>query len=328
MSLREFHIEIILSMVSPTIALCIPAYNAVDFLPRLLESARQQDPPFDEIIVCVDASPDATADVAKAFGVTVIVNETNQGCSASKNRALQAATSDWIHFHDADDVLLPNFTKLASNWAGKQDCPDVVLFDYEYRDNTTNELIDASNFLPEELENDPIRYAILHQINPFCGLYRRSKLMELGGYDTDPEILYNEDVAFHCKLALAGMTFGVEKERSIINYRIAGSMSQANQRKCMLAHCAVMRRVAAVVGSTYPSEIASRFWAAATILATVSDWTAMDRALEDARKVNQGVPTNQSREFAKLCRLLGVKLAFRFREHSIRLLKPQLRNTK
>ena len=314
-------------MAKPTIALCIPAYKAEEYLPRLLESAREQNPPFDEIIVCVDASPDTTADVARSFGVTVIVNEKNLGCSASKNQALQAATTDWIHFHDADDLLLPNFTKLAAHWAGKQDCPDVVLFDYEYRDNVTHELIAASNFLPAELEKDPIRYAILHQINPFCGLYRRSKLMEMGGYDTDPEILYNEDVAFHCKLALAGMTFGVEKERSIINYRIAGSMSQANQRKCMLAHCAVMRRMAAVVGASYPSEIASRFWAAATNLATVSDWAAMDRALEDAANLKQGVPSNQSKAFTKLCRFFGTKLAFRIREYMIRFLKPHLRIT-
>jgi len=312
-------------MDKPTIALCIPAYKAEEYLPRLLESARQQSPPFNEIIVCVDASPDATADVARAYGATVIVNETNQGCSASKNNALQAATSDWIHFHDADDLLLPNFTKLATRWARQQDCPDVVLFDYEYRDNTTNELIAASNFSPSELQKDPIRYAIIHQINPFCGLYRRDRLMQAGGYDTDPEILYNEDVAFHCKLALAGMTFGVEKECSIINYRIAGSMSQANQRKCMLAHCAVMRRVATVVGSSYQNEIASRFWAAATSLATVSDWAAMDRALEDAANLNRGVSGSQSRAFGNLCRLLGPKLAFRIREYSIRMLKPHLR---
>lgn len=314
-------------MFKPTIALCIPAYKAEEYLPRLLESARLQNPPFDEIIVCVDASPDATAEVARSFGATVIVNETNQGCSASKNNALQAATSDWIHFHDADDVLLPNFTRLASRWAGKQDCPDVVLFDYEYRDNATNELIASSNFLAEELREDPIRYAILHQINPFCGLYRRNRLMEIGGYDTDPEILYNEDVAFHCKLALAGMSFGVEKERSIINYRIAGSMSQANQRKCMLAHCAVMQRVAAQVGTSFPNEIASRFWSAATSLATVSDWTEMDRALDHAMNLSRGVPINQSVVFGKLCRLLGVRLAFRIREHTIRLLKPKLRRS-
>lgn len=309
----------------PTIALCIPAYKAEGCLPRLLDSAMLQDPPFDEIIVCVDASPDRTAGVAEAYDVTVIVNETNLGCSASKNRALHAAKSDWIHFHDADDMLLPNFTKLACNWASRQDCPDVVLFDYEYRDNVTNELIYASDFSPEELANDPIRYAILHQINPFCGLYRRSKLMAVGGYDTDPGILYNEDVAFHCKLALAGMTFNAEKQRSIVNFRITGSMSQANQRNCMLAHCEVMRRTAEMTGERYCAEIASRLWAAATGLAGHQAWADVDRALALARKIFPEIPTGQSKAFASLCLAIGAPVAFRVREWVIRLFKPHLR---
>ena len=312
-------------MAKPTIALCIPAYKAEEHLPRLLESARRQDPPFDEIIVCVDASPDNTADVARSFGATVIVNDSNLGCSASKNRALKVASADWIHFHDADDLLLPNFTKLATDWAAHSDCPDVVLFDFEYRDNTTGALIAVSNFSSAELKVDPIRYAILHQINPFCGLYRRSKLMEVGGYDTAPEILYNEDVAFHCKLALSGMSFGVEKECSIINYRIAGSMSQANQRKCMLAHCEVMRRTAEKTNGRYGAEIATRLWATATGLAANQDWEAADAALDRATRLYKGLPNDLSKAFAILCIILGPHLAFRVRECAIRLFKPHLR---
>jgi glycosyltransferase involved in cell wall biosynthesis len=97
-------------MSRPTLALCVPAYCAEEHLPRLLATAREQVPPFDEIIVCVDASPDRTAEVAQQLGVKVLVNEQNLGCSMSKNRALTAATADWVHFHDADDVLLSGFT--------------------------------------------------------------------------------------------------------------------------------------------------------------------------------------------------------------------------
>jgi glycosyltransferase involved in cell wall biosynthesis len=308
-----------------SIALCIPAYKAEKYLPRLLKSAAEQNPPFEEVIVCVDASPDATADVAASMGATVILNSVNQGCSASKNNAFRMAKSEWIHFHDADDLLLPHFTQLALAWAKRPDCPDVVLFDYEYRDELTGRLIARSDFSPQDLAADPVRYAILHQINPFCGLYRRSKLEEVGCYDSDPAILYNEDVAFHCKLALAGLTFGAEKEVSIINYRIGGSMSQANQLKCLLAHCAVMRRVSAAVGNSYQNEIASRFWTAATGLAVFSEWDSMDLALDDATVLLDGTPTGQSRAFRLICTLFGSKKAFRIREYAIRLFKPHLR---
>lgn len=309
----------------PTLALCIPAYNAAAYLPRLLESAARQLVPFDEIIVCDDASGDKTVNTARSFGVVVLVNESNAGCSFSKNRTLEAATADWIHFHDADDELLPNFTTLAAAWMARIDAPDVVLFDYEYRDNETEQLLARSHFNDEELRRDPLRYAILNQINPFCGLYRRTRLVDVGGYDTDPKVLYNEDVAFHCKLALAGFSFRAEKELAIINYRIKASMSGANQVKCLRAHHAVMRKVAAVTGDCYRGEIASRLWAVATGLAAFERWDEVDEALACARRLAVGIPDTCPTKFAMLSRLLGPRLAFRVREKLIRLFKPELR---
>jgi glycosyltransferase involved in cell wall biosynthesis len=295
------------------------------FLPRLLASAAAQIGPFDEIIVCDDASTDDTAEIARAHGAKVITNAVNMGCSASKNHALAAATADWVHFHDADDELLPNFTTLAGRWISRPDVPDVVLFDYEYRDNASGELLARSDFDDAALRREPVRYAILNQINPFCGLYRREKLLKLGGYDTDPEILYNEDVAFHCKLALAGMSFAAEKEISIINYRVKNSMSGMNRVKCLKAHHAVMRKVAASVGQRYAAEITSRLWAAASGLASNLEWRDVDDAIADALELNRLIPKGQSKKFALLCRLAGPRAAFRFREYAIRWFKPHLR---
>lgn len=310
-----------------TIALCVPAYNAAEYLPRLLKSATAQTIPFDEIIVCDDASGDNTAEVARSFGAKVLVNAQNSGCSVAKNNTLQAATGDWIHFHDADDELLANFTTLAHRWAESADAPDVVLFDYEYRNNDTNELIGRSDFNDAELQADPIRYAILNQINPFCGLYRRTRLLKVGGWDTDPAVLYNEDVAYHCKLALAGFSFRAEKEVSIVNYRREGSMSGTNQLRCLQAHHAVMRQVAAALGNRYPKEIASRLWAAATGLATFDKWEDVDRALALARQLTPDVPAGNTRDFALLNRLIGPERSFRLRERLIRRFKPAMRKT-
>ena len=59
-------------VVSPTIALLIPAHNAESFLPRLLRSAHAQREPFDEIWVYDDCSTDNTALVAEGFGARVL----------------------------------------------------------------------------------------------------------------------------------------------------------------------------------------------------------------------------------------------------------------
>ena len=92
-----------------TLALCIPAYNAANYLPRLLQSAKDQSPPFDEILVYNDASTDETISIAEKFGARVISGKLNKGCSFGKNALGEYTKCEWVHFHDADDDLLPGF---------------------------------------------------------------------------------------------------------------------------------------------------------------------------------------------------------------------------
>lgn len=307
-----------------TICLAIPAHNAAWCLPRLLESAKKQHIPFDEILVYNDCSTDNTKEIAEKYGAMVFSGDVNIGCSAGKNYLLNQTKCDYIHFHDADDELRPNFTTLAHKWILKINCPDVVLFDYEYRDNETNELIAKSNFIHQELQQDATKYAILNQINPFCGLYKVPKLKELNGYDLNPEILYNEDVAFHCKLAIAGLTFSAEKEVSIINYRINGSMSGANQLKCAQAHFEVMKINAEKVGKKYGKEIAFKLWKNAAILAAYSDWKSCKKAIYFAVKLNSRIPQHENFGI-KIFSIFNPYIAFVLREYYTRIFKPQFR---
>jgi len=226
--------------MKPTLALCIPAYRAEEHLPRLLATAREQDPPFDEIIVCVDASPDRTAEVAQQWGASVIVNEQNLGCSGSKNQALARVQSDWVHFHDADDILLPNFTQEAHRWMAMEDAPDVVVMGYEWRDFETNELLWTGAFDDEAIGRDPISYAIEHKI-PNFGLYRAQRLKQAGGFLTNPAYLYTEDRAFHIALALQGFRFRSSMAVTSINWRHGGSMSREHEDRCNLSLIALMK---------------------------------------------------------------------------------------
>ncbi|MGH8442677.1 MAG: glycosyltransferase family 2 protein [Nevskiaceae bacterium] len=95
------------------LALVIPAYNAERFLPALFEDLRRQSAAFDQVVVCDDASTDATADVARRLGAEVVRNQRNAGCSQAKNRALEAVRCAWVHFHDADDLLAEGFVARA-----------------------------------------------------------------------------------------------------------------------------------------------------------------------------------------------------------------------
>jgi len=307
-----------------TLALCIPAYNASLYLPRLLTSALSQDIPFSEILVYDDCSTDNTSEVAEKYGAKVIRGSENKGCSFGKNMLARATMCDWIHFHDADDELLPNFTTLANNWMVKKDCPDVILFNYEYRDNDTNSLLGIMKFDKARLEKDPIAYSIAQQINPFCGLYKRAAYLKAGGYDIDPLILYNEDKAFHIKLAIKKLTFSAEDEISIINYRMQSSMSAANQHKCLIAQYHVLESTAASQSNIYSFEIATQLWICATLLAARQDWPYVKKALSLSKRLGYRSAIANPLVFTLLS-YLNPFAAVWSREKLIRLLKPEIR---
>ena len=58
-----------------------------------------------------DCSTDNTAEVARSYGATVISGDENRGCSYGRAQLAEYASTDWIHFHDADDDLLNGFVE-------------------------------------------------------------------------------------------------------------------------------------------------------------------------------------------------------------------------
>lgn len=312
-------------MPDPTLALAIPAYNAAWCLPRLLTSAAAQAVPFDEILVYDDQSSDDTAAVAEAHGARVVRGDVNVGCSAGKNRLAEKASSEWIHFHDADDELKPDFVERARVWMAQgEDAPDIVLFSYEERGGETGELLSIRTFDDAALREDAVAYTIREQINPFCGLYRRSAFLAAGGYDLDPAVLYNEDVAFHCRMARAGLRFAADPAVTVVNYRYGNSMSQANLDRCIRAHVAVLTKAARESDARYHPLIAEKLWAAAGVAGSYLVWDVADEAARQARALGSKAPQTGGRLFAWTARV-SPRIALRAREHAIRRLRPHLR---
>jgi glycosyltransferase involved in cell wall biosynthesis len=92
-----------------TVSILIPCYNSEAHLAETIESALRQTWSSCEIIVVDDGSTDDSLEVARAYegeNVKVIV-QSNQGASAARNRAFEAATGTYVQYLDADDLLHP-----------------------------------------------------------------------------------------------------------------------------------------------------------------------------------------------------------------------------
>jgi succinoglycan biosynthesis protein ExoO len=97
-------------MTPQRVSVIIPAYRASAYIERAIRSALDQTHPPSEVIVVDDCSPDDTAQVVESIGderVKLLRNERNQGPSYSRNRAMAAATGDWVAVLDADDWWAP-----------------------------------------------------------------------------------------------------------------------------------------------------------------------------------------------------------------------------
>jgi glycosyltransferase involved in cell wall biosynthesis len=98
------------------ISLVMIVRDEEEMLPRTLEAAR---PAVDEIIVVDTGSTDATIEIARSFGATVIEREWTGSFSDARNASLEAATGDWFIYLDADEVLVSDDVERLRALAGQ-----------------------------------------------------------------------------------------------------------------------------------------------------------------------------------------------------------------
>lgn len=84
------------------LSLCMIVKDEEAMIGQCLEAAR---PAVDEIIVVDTGSTDATAEIARAHGATVVDFPWTGSFSDARNVSLEQATGDWILYLDADEIL-------------------------------------------------------------------------------------------------------------------------------------------------------------------------------------------------------------------------------
>jgi glycosyltransferase involved in cell wall biosynthesis len=89
------------------VSVIIPAYNAENYIYDCISSVIHQSYRDLEIIVVNDGSTDRTQEILDSINDPrlIIIHQKNNGCSASKNRALKISNGNYIQYLDADDYL-------------------------------------------------------------------------------------------------------------------------------------------------------------------------------------------------------------------------------
>lgn len=268
----------------------IPCYNAGRYLPRLLESVRALTRPFDAILCYDDGSKDDTVAVARQLGLEIMTGRPNAGVSAARNRLAAAATTEWIHFHDADDVILPAYLdRLAP---ACDDRYDVVSCDADWVDEVTRALIIPWRYDPAELARAPMRHLLTHAMGLNSSLIRRTLWESVGG--CDEKLAMWEDADVHIRLARAGARFFHVPEVHTHSLRHGDSFSH-DYRKSWAYRVRALERYATNPGADdVTAELASEAERAAMELAALDVREPAERAIALCNRLGSFPPNTGS----------------------------------
>ncbi|OLO37190.1 hypothetical protein BTR23_13760 [Alkalihalophilus pseudofirmus] len=98
----------------PAISLIMPVYNGERFLRDSIKSILNQSFNDFELIIINDGSHDRTEEIIQSFNDPRIcyVKQENKGKSNARNHGIKKSQGEFVIFHDADDLSLPNRLQL------------------------------------------------------------------------------------------------------------------------------------------------------------------------------------------------------------------------
>jgi len=178
----------------------IALYNGEKFIREAVRSLSLAN----EIIVVDDGSTDnGPRLVEHEFPNVRLIRKKNGGVSSARNLGLQNATNEFVVFLDQDDLLLDNGLAILTEALLARSNGDIAYGDY-YQVN--EEGLEPIYVKQPDVSKDTVE-GLLRTCcsSTVCCLFRKSKLVEVGGFDVD--MMGCEDWDLYLRLALAGAIF-------------------------------------------------------------------------------------------------------------------------
>lgn len=188
----------------PRISVVVCSYNGARLIGDCLLGLREQTYPDYEVIVVDDGSTDATASIAKSYGVRVISTD-NQGLSSARNVGLQAANGEIVAYTDDDARPDPDWLLYlaaafqSSDYVGICGPNIAPPGDGAVAECVANAPGAATHVLLTDTEAEHI---------PGCNMaFRKARLQDIGGFDPQFRSA-GDDVDICWRLQERGWTLG------------------------------------------------------------------------------------------------------------------------
>lgn len=196
-------------MKAPTLSILLTYHNEGPLLTETLASLVAGTRQPGEVLIYDDAStrlPEAY--IPDGLPVRVVRGESNVGPGIGRNRLLEIATGDYIHFHDSDDWFHPEWCEVVSRRLHEKPC-DVVFTEITSSSSAQpqyeNPIMGFADLGPEA---DLVRYAIRNSLLVPSATIRASSARAVQGFRN--EMHQSEDKDFYIRLMASGVSWALE----------------------------------------------------------------------------------------------------------------------
>ena len=185
-----------MTKTSPLVSIVVPAYNAERFLGDALASVCAQSHSTIEVIVCDDASTDATSDIARGTGddrIRYLRNERTLGGYGAMNRGVGESRGEYVAIFHADDVYDPRIVERELGFLGEHTEAGAVFCLDRFIDESGREYsrlqLPPSLARVELFDTALLAESLLRHKNTFLRtpsvMFRRAAFDAVGGFDQE-----------------------------------------------------------------------------------------------------------------------------------------------
>lgn len=169
----------------PLISIVVPIYNTEAYLPRCVQSLREQTYRNLEILLIDDGSPDGSGALCDRYAQEDsrirVVHKENGGLSDARNCGMEILTGEWFTFVDSDDYVLPDYVSYLFGLARDFDCKmSVCGFDVHFSDgNRVERHSDARYAVSAKEGMERLFYDRFLTVGAWVKLYHRSLMGDI-----------------------------------------------------------------------------------------------------------------------------------------------------
>lgn len=297
-------------MTKIPVSILITYFNEGPMLKECIESILHSNLVPNEIIIYDDCAEVAAQNFIPDHGTTtpisVIREAQNRGPGYGRNKLLALATSDYVHFHDADDLFEPNWCATILAQIQRQQ-PDVLVAAVKtYREDVlVTEDVMSIGVLNEPI--DLIKLGLQGAILPVSTVFKRELALSVGGYEPREVLAQSEDFHFHIKLGLSNPKVCLIKEPLVIQrLRQNSNSSTAGLLVCYQSAYRALELLKQELYTIYQEDLANAYARIGHVLFVLGDKQMAKQAFKASKALYKIDFKNRSKWFQIVARVCGI----------------------